>query len=154
MNSQLYRGLGPFTFQSSCNETKTEPEVKKINAAMDSLGRFERVLREFLTPESFYKHQQEDPETKKYSDFVQKNGSGPSGALMIESGILKRKLKSGLSVIIVPLLLVPFVLAEAHWMSHSGAKKTHDSLKAPILVERNVFGYCRICQGMHFVQHL
>ena len=28
VNSQLYRGLGPFTFQSSCNETKTEPNVK------------------------------------------------------------------------------------------------------------------------------
>ena len=44
VNSQLYRGLGPFTFQPSCNETKTEPDVNKINAAMDSLGRFERVL--------------------------------------------------------------------------------------------------------------
>ena len=96
---------------------------------MDSLGRFERVLREFLTPESFYKHQQEDPEIKKYLDFVQKSGSGPSGALLIESRILKRKLKSGLSVIIVPLLLVPFVLAEAHWMSHSGAKKLVNIIK-------------------------
>ena len=129
VNSQLYRGLGPFTFQSSCNETKTEPEVNKINAAMDSLGRFERVLREFLTPESFYKHQQEDPDIKKYVDFVQKNGSNSSGALLIESGILKRKLKSSLTVTIVPLLLVPFVLAEAHWMSHSGAKKLSSIIK-------------------------
>ena len=127
VNSQLYRGLGPFTFQSSCNETV--PEVNKINAAMDSLGRFERVLKEFLTPESFYKHQQEDPDTKKYIDYVQKNGSGSSGALLIESGILKRKLKSGLSVYIVPLFLIPFVLAEAHWMSHSGAKKLTSLLK-------------------------
>ena len=104
-----------------------------------------------MTPESLYKHQQADPEIKKYVEFVQKSGSGPPGALLIESRILKRKLKSGLSVIIVPLLLVPFVLAEAHWMSHSGAKKTRKYYKTAVLVETHVTRYCRICQGMHFV---
>ena len=45
-----------------------------------------------------------------------------------ENGILKRKLKSGLTVLMVPLLLIPFVL-EAHWMIHSGAKKLSSIIK-------------------------
>ena len=49
--------------------------------------------------------------------------------IFLENGILKRKLKSGLTVLMVPLLLIPFVLAEAHWMSHSGAKKLCSIIK-------------------------
>ena len=124
VNSQLYRGLGPFNFQTTICTT----ESKKINATMESLGRFDKTLRDLLTPESFRKHQQEDEEIKKYLDHLQ-NNNDPQTVIFLEDGILKRKLKSGLTVLMVPLLLIPFVLAEAHWMSHSGAKKLCSIIK-------------------------
>ena len=95
---------------------------------MESLGRFEKTLREFLTPECFCKHQQDDKEIKKYLDHLQ-NNTDPRSVMFSENGILKRKLKSGLTVLLVPLLLIPFVIAEAHWMSHSGAKKLSSLIK-------------------------
>ena len=95
---------------------------------MESLGRFKKTLGEFLTPESFRKHQQEDREIKKYLDHLQ-NSNEPQSVIFSENGILKRRLKSGLIVLMVPLLLIPFVLAEAHWMSHSGAKKLSSIIK-------------------------
>ena len=92
VNSQLYRGLGPFNFQTTTCATV----CKKINATMESLGRFEKTLREFLTPESFCKHQQDDKEIKKYLDHLQ-NNTDPRSVMFSENGILKRKLKSGLT---------------------------------------------------------
>ena len=59
---------------------------------------------------------------KIFLDHLQ-NNNDPQTVIFSENGIFKRKLKSGLTVIMVPLLLIPFVLAEAHWMSHFGAKK-------------------------------
>ena len=65
---------------------------------------------------------------KKHIEHLQK-GEDVQNIFCLENGMLKRTLKSGLSVLMVPLLLIPFVIAESHWTSHSGAKKLSALIK-------------------------
>ena len=74
---------------------------------MESLGRFERTLKELLTPESFRKYQQEDKEIKKYLDHLQ-SSNDPQSVIFLEGGILKRKIEIWLNSFNGPIIVNPF----------------------------------------------
>ena len=128
VNASLYRGLGPFNFEGTCENTILEN--KKVTVNMSQFHADMEEIKSNLAIESIQKGQLEDESIKKIPEFLLKNPKKET-FYFLEKGILKRKGKEVNlpSTIVVPQKLVPIILTEYHLLSHAGPKKLYGLIR-------------------------
>jgi hypothetical protein len=114
VNTQLYRGLVPFSYEPNCLS-----ENKKISNYMENLMVTQQELAETLSDISIYKKQCEDKQCQKIIEYLKK---GKFSNYFLDKDILKLKLRDENIVTIVPQSLVPYALAYYHMQTHGGGK--------------------------------
>jgi hypothetical protein len=67
VNAQLYRGLGPFSYEPTCIA-----ENKKISTYMENLMVTQQELADALSDINIYKKQCEDEQCQKIIEFIKK----------------------------------------------------------------------------------
>jgi hypothetical protein len=128
VNSQLYRGLGPFEYKPTC---LTYVKKVKINKTMETFGFSATSLQNFLTHQGIFEEQRKDPELMKTINFLEEKGNKGNDTYFLDQGILKRRFKEGKMPVntLVPKLLVHIVIALFHFQTHAGAKKLYGTIR-------------------------
>ena len=111
VNASLYRGLGPFNFEGTCENAILGN--KKVTANMSRFHADMEEIKSNLTIESIQKSRLEDESIQKITEFLSKNPKKET-FYFLERGILKRKNKdlNLPSTIVVSQKLVPMILTE------------------------------------------
>jgi hypothetical protein len=124
VNSQLYRGLGPYEFTGTPID---QAIVKKVTRKMTDFGFSQNALNKYLTDENIYKEQIKDNPLQCLRRHIEKVPDHPF--LYIKNDLVGRRFKTNTpDNIYIPESLVPYVLAYYHLQGHSGAKKLYNSI--------------------------
>ena len=129
VNSQLFRGIGPFQAEYSC--------VKKVVVPVsEKFGFSPEVLNKHLTYENILKKQKKDVKLNLIIEALLSGKDLSFNNYFLQKGILHRKFETNKkigttrpSVIVLPKSLIMFALASAHFQSHAGSKKLCEFLR-------------------------
>ena len=128
VNSQFFRGLGPFDYKPTCLQA-----IKKvqINKTMETFTFTPTSLEQKMSLQSISHHQRLSPETKKIIDLLEGGSLKTDITYFLQKGILYKKFKKQISPdnIILPRSLVPFALALYHFQTHAGSKKMYSTMR-------------------------
>ncbi|MBM3937405.1 MAG: DDE-type integrase/transposase/recombinase [Sphingomonadales bacterium] len=144
VNSNLYRGIGPFNYKpSSCSD----PQILKITTQMFNLGFTLFELQKVLDPENISKHQENDEKLEKILQLPVETLA--KAKFSIDTNKILHKINAkDQSVIMVPRSLVPYVLALFHFQSHGGFNKMMKLIKKQYVwpkMKDDVKEFCRGC---------